>query len=98
MLPAERAPRSACSQTMFVNLSPAMRQDIIQAIRTATASHRIVQISQLADEVRRRHLDENVALEDIEEMLVGYAQVFSVMMEFDSTAVMTTPLSQPNLS
>ena len=73
---------------MFVNLSAAMRQDIIQAIRTATASHRIVQISQLAEEVRRRHLAENIALEDIEEMLVGYAQVFSVMMEFDSAAVM----------
>jgi len=83
---------------MFVNLSAAMRQDIIQAIRTATASHRIVQISQLADEVRRRHLAENVALEDIEEMLVGYAQVFSVMMEFDSTAVMTTPQPETTLS
>ena len=83
---------------MFVNLSAAMRQDIIQAIRTATANHRIVQISQLADEVRRRHLAENVALEDIEEMLVGYAQVFSVMMEFDSTAVMTTPQPETTLS
>jgi hypothetical protein len=77
---------------MFVNLSADMRQDIIEAIRTATATHRIVQISQLAEEVRRRHVAENIALEDIEEMLVGYAQVFSVMMEFDSSAVTTAPL------
>jgi hypothetical protein len=85
-------------QDMFVNLSAEMRQDIIQAIRTATAGHRIVQISQLAEEVRRRHLAENIALEDIEEMLVGYAQVFSVMMEFDSAAVTTAPLPETRVS
>jgi hypothetical protein len=83
---------------MFVNPSAQMRHDIIETLRTATARRQTVQISQLAEEVRRRHVAENIAVEDIEELLVTYAQVFNVTMEFDSAAVTTEPLREMYLS
>jgi len=58
--------------------------DLADAVRQALARDGIVNVPQLAEEIRRRNESENVALEDIEAQLLIQAQAFSAAIEFDS--------------
>ena len=69
---------------MKILLSPRMMDDLTQTVQTALSKHGIVNIPQLAEEIRKRNEAENIALEDITEQVMIQAQRFSAAMEFDS--------------
>ena len=72
---------------MKVLFSSRLMDDLTQTVQSALSKHGIVNIPQLAEEIRKRNEDENVALEDIAAQLMVQAQVFSAAMEFDSPAL-----------
>ncbi|WP_137933940.1 hypothetical protein [Mesorhizobium comanense] len=47
----------------------------------------IVQISAVAEEVRRANIEENIALEDVESLVMQAAQLVGAAIEFDSLAL-----------
>jgi hypothetical protein len=58
--------------------------DLSEAVQMALSTRGIVNIPQLAEEIRKRNEADNIALEDITEMVMVQAQKFSAAMEFDS--------------
>ena len=72
---------------MKPRLSPRMKTDLADALHKALARDGIVNVPQLAEEIRKRNESENVALEDIESQLLIQAQAFSAAMEFDGRQV-----------
>jgi hypothetical protein len=58
--------------------------DLSEAVQLALSTRGIVNIPRLAEEIRKRNEAENIALEDITEMVMVQAQKFSAAMEFDS--------------
>lgn len=64
-------------------ISQRLMIDLADAVRQALARDGIVNVPQLAEEIRRRNELENVALEDIEAQLLIQAQAFSAAIEFD---------------
>ena len=68
---------------MKIGFSQILMDDLVQTVRTALAQHGIVNISQLAEDIRKRNEGENVALEDIAERLMLQAQMSNAAMEFD---------------
>ncbi|WP_246673337.1 hypothetical protein [Mesorhizobium sp. B2-4-14] len=69
--------------SMRYNFSMRLRDDVNSAVRTAF--HRgIVNITAVAEQVRVRNLVENVALEDIEYLVLQAAQLFGAPIEFDA--------------
>jgi hypothetical protein len=68
---------------MRIRFSQQLMDDLVQSVRTACTAHGIVNILQLAEDIRRRNEIENVALEDIAEEVMLQAQRLSAAMEFD---------------
>jgi hypothetical protein len=68
---------------MKIQLSPQMMTDMSETVRVALVRDGIVNVPHLAEQIRKRHETENVALEDIEAQLLLQAQAFSAAMEFD---------------
>lgn len=65
-------------------LPPALRRDIAALVQSARAERGIINISELAERLRLRHERENIALEDIAELVLQQAQQFGTAIEFDS--------------
>ncbi|MCV3210808.1 hypothetical protein OHD62_21945 [Mesorhizobium sp. YC-39] len=71
--------------------SAQLREDLNVQVLTALHSQGIVNVAVVAEEVRRRNLAENIALEDIEHLVMQTAQFYAAPMEFDGlTVVMET--------
>ena len=70
-------------------VSAALMQDLARSVEEALRRDGLVHVSNLAEEVRRRNEVENVALEDIETMVVSFAQSLNAAMEFDSERRLT---------
>ena len=64
--------------------SQTILDDLSEAVQLALSTRGIVNIPRLAEEIRKRNEAENIALEDITEMVMVQAQKFSAAMEFDS--------------
>ncbi|MET3581999.1 hypothetical protein ABID19_005057 [Mesorhizobium robiniae] len=62
--------------------------DVELQVRAAACCERIVNVTAVAEAVRRRNLAENVALEDIESLVLQAAQFCGAAMEFDSLTVL----------
>ena len=69
---------------MKIQLSSKMMDDLAEAVQIALAKKGIVNIPQLAEEIRKRNEAENIALEDITAEVMAQAQRFNAVMEFDS--------------
>jgi hypothetical protein len=69
---------------MEVRFSARMLDDMTRTLHSAVKKG-IVNIPRLAEEIRKRHEDENIALEDVTKKLLAKAQLFNAAMEFDST-------------
>ena len=69
---------------MKIQLSSKMMDDLAEAVQIALTKKGIVNIPQLAEEIRKRNEAENIALEDITAEVMAQAQRFSAAMEFDS--------------
>jgi hypothetical protein len=64
----------------------AMQNDVATTVREAISSDRIVNVSVIAEKLRRRHEHLNIALEDIEALVLQCAEQCQSPMEFDGTA------------
>jgi hypothetical protein len=69
---------------MEVIFSKRLKDDLTHMLQSAMARNGIVNIPQLAEEIRQRNESDNVALEDISARLLEKAKLFNAVMEFDS--------------
>jgi hypothetical protein len=63
-----------------------LRDAATTAVAEAVGSGKIVNVAAIAEKLRRRHLHLNVALEDIEALILDIALVNQHLMEFDKAA------------
>lgn len=68
---------------MRYDYSECLRQDVISSVQRACKTAGIVNITMVAEQVRVRNLAENVALEDIEHLVLQAAQLVGAAIEFD---------------
>jgi hypothetical protein len=71
---------------MRYGFSARLQHDVNLRVQAALQSKGIVNVTAVAEDVRLRNLAENVALEDIEGLIVEAAQFCGAAMEFDSLA------------
>ena len=60
-----------------------LRNDIRMAVGQAIERSRIVNVSEIAEEVRRRHAHLNIAREDIEAIAIDFAKISQFPILFD---------------
>lgn len=86
---------------MRYTYSAQLLEDLNHRVRAALASQGIVNIAAVAEEVRQRNLAENIALEDIEHLVMQAAQLYGAPMEFDGLTAVAVgtcgPLPDPAL-
>lgn len=68
---------------MRYDYSARMRDDVSSAVQMAFKTAGIVNITAIAEQVRIRNLAENVALEDVEHLVMQAAQLIGAAIEFD---------------
>lgn len=73
---------------MKYGCSPHLCQDVNLQVRAAARFKGLVNVTAVAEAVRLRNLAENVALEDIECLVLQAAQFCGAAMEFDSLTVL----------
>jgi hypothetical protein len=71
-----------------IRFSPQLMNDLAVSVQAASATLGIINIPQLAEEIRKRNEAENIALEDIAEEVMRQAQLLSAAMEFDRAVVL----------
>ena len=69
---------------MRYDYSTRLRDDVNSAVQRAFKTAGIVNITVTAEQVRVRNLAENVALEDIEYLVLQAAQLLGAAIEFDA--------------
>ncbi len=74
---------------MQILISARLTQDLAAIVHAAFASHGIVNVPKIAERVRGRHESENVALEDIAELVMRQAERIGAPMEFSSPIAST---------
>jgi hypothetical protein len=67
---------------MDIRFSQQLMDDLALSVHTALARNGIVNVSQLAEDIRARNEIDNVALEDITAQVMVHAQRLSAAMEF----------------
>ena len=73
---------------MRYGYSAQLREDLNSRVLAALRSRGMVNIATVAEEVRTHNLDENIALEDVERLVMQVAQLYGAAMELDGlTAV-----------
>lgn len=71
---------------MRIRYSTRLAEDLQRSVLKALATHGVVNIPVVAEQVQQRNEVENVALEDIIAELMAQAQRFNAAMVFDSEA------------
>jgi hypothetical protein len=69
---------------MNVQFSPKIMNDMAQTLQSTLARDGIINLPKLAEEIRQRNEDENIALEDIAMKLMEKAQILHATIEFDT--------------
>ncbi|WP_246691234.1 MULTISPECIES: hypothetical protein [unclassified Mesorhizobium] len=74
--------------SMRYGYSAQLREDLNSRVLAALRSRGMVNIAAVAEDVRTHNLDENIALEDVERLVMQVAQLYGAAMELDGlTAV-----------
>jgi predicted YcjX-like family ATPase len=68
---------------MRYGYSARLRDDLNSRVLAALRARGMVNIAVVAEDVRLRNLDENVALEDVERLVMQTAQLYGAVMELD---------------
>lgn len=68
---------------MLIKLSDPMLRDIEATVRLKAGQSRVVDVFGAAEEVQRRFIDDNVALEDIAAAVARLASKFGCALELD---------------
>ena len=63
--------------------SSTFRIDLLETVQSAIASKGIVNFSVVAEEIRKRNEAENIALEDVEQLVLEVATDLRAAVEFD---------------
>ncbi|TPK82916.1 hypothetical protein FJ936_22440 [Mesorhizobium sp. B2-4-13] len=69
---------------MRYDYSTRLREDVYASVRAAFKTAGIINVSVVAERIRIRNLAENVALEDIEHLVLQAAQLVGAAIEFDA--------------
>jgi hypothetical protein len=73
--------------------SQELRLDVVTAVGRAATQHGVVNVPMVAEAVRLRNEQENVAREDIEGLVIEHAQALGAAMVFESGDQMSeTPM------
>ena len=75
--------------------SEKLRNDAHCHVQAAMRASGIVNLIRVAEQIRVGNLDENIAREDVEELVLQVAQVYGAAVEFDEQAL--TSLDLPDL-
>jgi hypothetical protein len=70
--------------------SSAFQDDLLKTVQSAIASNGILNISVVAEEIRKRNEAENIALEDVEQMVLEVATNLRVAVEFNDAELTPT--------
>lgn len=68
---------------MRLKYSNEFKTDLSRSVMSSIASTGVVNVPLIAEEIRRRNEAENIALEDVELLVLETAQIFGAMLEFD---------------
>lgn len=79
---------------MYLRYSNKLRDDAHCRVQTAMRTRGIVNLVAVAEEIRLGNLDENVAREDIQELVLQLVQLYGAPVEFDEHAL--TALDLPD--
>jgi len=71
--------------------SDKLLSDVVSAVRNAVAGDNVVDISRIAEDVRVLNINENVAREDIERLVLLRAQNLGSAMSFSNEAARLAP-------
>jgi hypothetical protein len=80
---------------MLVRFSDKLRDDAYSRVQKALRANGIIDIIGLSEEIRLNNIAENVAREDIENLVLHVAQLYGAPIEFDDKAL--TALDLPDL-
>ncbi|MBZ9797747.1 hypothetical protein [Mesorhizobium sp. ES1-4] len=69
---------------MRYEYSTKLREDVYSTVRATFKTAGIVNVTMVAERIRVRNLVENVALEDIEHLVLQAAQLLGAAIEFDA--------------
>ncbi len=69
---------------MRIRFSKQLMDDLHESVRAAVDRTGMVNIPELAEQIRLRNIGDNVALEDIAAQVMVQAQMASAVMEFDT--------------
>lgn len=81
---------------MRIRYTNKLRDDAHSRVQTALWAHGVVNLVVVAEEIRLLNLAENIAREDIEELVLQVAQLYGAIVEFDEQAL--TALDLPDAS
>src|SRR4051794_41053089 len=70
--------------SMRYDYSTRLRDDVSSLVRTAVKTAGIVNVTLVAERIRVRNLTENVALEDVEYLVLQAALLLGAALEFDT--------------
>lgn len=68
---------------MRLRYSTEFKADLSKSVMGSIASTGIVNVPLIAEEIRKRNEIENIALEDVELLVLETAQMFGAILEFD---------------
>lgn len=68
---------------MRLKYSNEFKADLSRSVMSSIAGTGIVNVPLVAEEIRRRNEIENIALEDVELLVLETAQMFGAALEFD---------------
>jgi len=66
-----------------INFSQQLLDDLVRSVNMALSTRGIINVPQLAEDIRKRNEAENIALEDITALVMAQATKHSAAMEFD---------------
>ncbi|MDW6022356.1 hypothetical protein SAZ10_11385 [Mesorhizobium sp. BAC0120] len=72
---------------MRLAYSSKFKSDLSRSVHSALGKSGIINVPLVAEEVRKLNEIENIALEDIESMVLDLAQLLGAPIEFDSLAI-----------
>ncbi|AOO79796.1 hypothetical protein [Bosea vaviloviae] len=67
---------------MLIQLSTSIQDDIKETVRSSASQSLVLDVFATAESIRRKHEDQNVALEDIANMVARAAAQYGCALEF----------------
>ena len=72
---------------MLMGFSEKLREDAHRKVQEALRACETVNLIRLSEEIRLKNLDQNIAREDIESLVMQVAQLYGAAIEFDEQAL-----------